>query len=346
MRILQIGAGSMGTRRLRDLQSRPGVALAVLDGRADRRGRARDRFGVETFADLEAAMNWGPTALIISTPPGTKGPYARLAVARGLHHFLEADFWCDRMAEIAAAARAQGIVSAPSTGLQGLPIVKGLAEAVRTRLGRLLGYQFCLSTYAPSWHPGEGVEYYARQRSTAPAREMVPFELNWLNPVFGPALEATGHCEKFGDLPDGAEDTWSLALRLRDGGLGQVTVTMACPLDYRRGCCFGTNAMIAWDVYSGDVVVHRTGEAAPRTANFGGVGGAVEAMYHAEIQGFVDALEGRSEWPHGHASNLFAAATLAAAEHGAATGTWVRVDPAMEIDPVPPARRPWIRPAA
>src|SRR6185295_11108100 len=93
MRILQIGAGSMGTRRLRDLHALPGVTIALLDAREDRRQRARDRFGLEVFSRLEDGLAWKPEALVISTPPGTKDAYVQTALDRGLHHFIEADIW-------------------------------------------------------------------------------------------------------------------------------------------------------------------------------------------------------------------------------------------------------------
>src|SRR5213083_326875 len=100
LRVLQIGAGSMGTRRLRDLSARPDVSLAVLEARTDRRDRAMQRFGVTAFADLEAAISWNPDALIISTPPDQHEKYVHLALERGLHHFCEANIWTPDLDEI------------------------------------------------------------------------------------------------------------------------------------------------------------------------------------------------------------------------------------------------------
>ena len=56
LKILQIGAGSMGNRRLRDLHQREDVALALYDEREDRRAAARARFGVMIFAKLEGRV--------------------------------------------------------------------------------------------------------------------------------------------------------------------------------------------------------------------------------------------------------------------------------------------------
>ena len=338
MKILQIGSGSMGTRRLRDLHQRPALELALYDERADRRSRAQERFGIKAFASLEEAVAWGPAALVISTPPGTKGPYIKLALERGLHHFSDADIWTYGAAEIERISRAKKLVSAPSASFAFLPLVKALGPLLRDHLGQLLSYQFYMATYMPGWHANEGSEYYARHRNTAPAREMIPFELQWLNAIFGPAVEVAGRFEKFGRLPGDTEDTWSLAMRLRDGGVGQLAITMACPVDYRRGCCFGTNGMATWDIYGGDLAIQVTGESAPRRHDFGSMASVLEGSYRDEINRFVDAVLGAERWPQSYAQGQYSSATLAAAERSHVTGRWTRVDPTADPEAAPPIR--------
>lgn len=335
MKILQIGAGSMGTRRLRDLHKRPGLALGLYDDREDRRLRAKERFGVAVFSDFPAALAWEPDALVISTPPGTKRDYLRLATERGLHHFSEADIWTYGMAAFEQTPRAKKIVCAPSASFAFLPLVRALGPLVRDRLGSLLSYQFFMATYMPGWHPGEGKEYYARHRDTAPAREMIPFELHWLNALFGPATAVAGSFGKHGALPGNTEDTWSLSMRLKSGGIGQMAITMACPSDYRRGACFGTNGMISWDIYGGDVTVQTSGEA-PSRQNFGAMRDVLEAAYSDEINTFIDALTGAKIWPQSYALSQQSSATLAAAEKSSVSGRWVTIDPDCEPALSPP----------
>lgn len=336
MKILQLGSGSMGMRRLRDLHKRPDITLALYDERADRRAAAQSRFGVKVFARLDEALAWGPQALIVSTPPGTKGDCITLAFERGLHHFSEADIWTYGAAS--RAAQNMSLVSAPSASMAFLPLVKQLGPLLRENLGRLLGYQFFMATYMPSWHPAEGPEYYARHRNTAPAREMIPFELNHLNAFFGPALEVAGRFEKFGALPGDTEDTWSMSMRLHNGGIGQLTITMACPIDYRRGSCFGTHGLATWDIYSGGVTLQTKDDKEPRRFDFGSVGQVIEASYFEEINTFVDAALGSKTWPNSYALSQASSAMLAAAEKSSVTGRWLPVDPAAEPDTAPPQR--------
>ena len=328
----------MGSRRLRDLSARGDVALAVFDERADRRDRAQQRFGVTTFGQLDAAMAWGPQALVISTPPGAKASFIQLALERGLHSFSEADIWSYGAAEIERRSREKKRVSASSASLRFLPVVRALSEAVRAHLGTLLSYQFFMATYMPGWHAEEGQEYYARHRNTAPAREMIPFELSWLQPIFGAATDVAGNYEKFGNLDGKIEDTWTMAMRLQTGATAQLAITMSCPVGYRRGVCFGTNAVISWDIYSGELTVQTKADAVPRTTNHGAIAAVLEKMYAEEIGAFIDAAMGRKPWLQPYSASQQSTATLAAAERSFLSGKWEPVDLARDPESDLPRR--------
>ena len=329
LKILQVGGGSMGARRLRDLSAREGMEVKVFDTRPDRRTAAADRFGIESFDSLAAAMRWKPDALVISTPPGTKGPFVELALDRSLHHFVEADIWSYGVAE--RAERATGLVCAPSLTFAYLPVIRALTEQLPSTIGTLLGYQFFLAGDMASWHPAEGREYYGRHRDTAPAREMVPFELAWLAEIFGRPQRVAGGFGRFSRREGAFEDTWTLQLELAQGGTGQLAVTMACPNDYRRGCAFGVNGMATWDVNRGEITL-QPGPGPVQVLQFGPIAQAVEAAYAAEINAFVDAIHSAKPWPHRYADYQFAIATLAAAESSAGQLDWVTIDPTREPD--------------
>ena len=105
---------------------------------------------------------------------------------------------------------------------------------VREELGPLHAFGYFLSVDGPRWHPGEGDEYYARHRATAPAREMVAFELIALDYIFGGPTNVAGYVSRRGALEMQSEDTWSLQMELESGAVGQLTVAMACPQTARQ----------------------------------------------------------------------------------------------------------------
>lgn len=339
MRVLQVGAGSMGTRRLRDLSGRDGIEVVVLDGRPDRREAAAQRFGVRPVADLDEALATRPDVFVISTPPDRHADYVRLALDTGRHFFCEADIWAHDLAEVERGADRHGIVAAPSCTLYFHPFVQELARAVREELGTLHAYGYLLSVDGRGWHPGEGTEYYARHRATAPAREMVPFELIALRHVFGEAVTVAGRVTRRGTVdtsgPEPGEDCWSLQMELAGGATGQLTVVMAPPQPVRQGWAVGDRGFLRFDLLAGTLERALPDLGDPYTRTICDWQAAYEPMYHSEMSRFLAAIRGEQPWPYPPRASAVVCGTLAAAELSMLTGRVEPVDPARQPAPMP-----------
>ncbi|MBZ0099992.1 MAG: Gfo/Idh/MocA family oxidoreductase [Taibaiella sp.] len=319
-RILQIGAGSMGSRRLRDLSLREDVEIVLYDQREDRRERASNRFGIKTFDNMASALEWGPEALIISTPPDMHHQYIEIALEKGYSHFCEADMWTADYDKILRVSREKRMISAPSFTSYFLPITTELKRIVDKELGRLYCYQFYLCFYLPTWHPGEGDEFYANHRSTSGGREVVPFEMSLLNYLFGIPVDACGTVARRGLFDMDSEDTWCLQVKLDNGGTGQMIVIMTSPYVKRGGWFAGVNGFVEFDIISGKV--HRKFPVSDidEVLETGSVKEIIETAYFNEINTFVNTLQGKAEWPFNYKDNAISTSTLAAAEKSAISG--------------------------
>ncbi len=315
-------------RRMRDAAQRTDVALAVYDARPDRAMAAAKAFNIPCFTDLDKSLAWKPDALSISTPPDQHTQFVQLALDRGLHHFCEANIWTDDWRLIAHKSEQHGLVCAPSCSFYFNPLVAELKHLVDSQLGTLHGFQFVLTTYMPDWHPTEGDEYYARQRNTTAGREMVPFELLWLNDVFGVPQSVRGAVRQRSQLASNnekLEDSWSLQIDLECGAVGQMAVFMGCPSVSRQGWCIGENGLIEFDVWRG-IVKCRLRDQADTTQSFGGLTDSVETFYRDETYAFIDAVRGKGNWPMNYRAASIATATLAAAELSSLSASKERVD--------------------
>jgi predicted dehydrogenase len=319
MRILQIGAGSMGSRRLRDLRRQDGVELTLFDGRADRRIAAAGRFGVPAVTSLRDGLAGSPDALIISTPPDQHADYIRVARESGLHYFCEADIWAFH-----PTAAAPGAVAAPSCSLYFHPFVQELHRVVAEELGTLHAYGYLLSVDAPGWHPGEGAEYYARHEATSPAREMVPFELIALEHIFGEPVAVSGRVVRRGRLDLPGPDSYSLQMELACGATGQLTVVMASPGTARQGWAVGDRGAIRFDLLAGTLEMDNSARFVCDWVR------ETEPMYAREISAFLAAVRGEARWPYPGEKASVVCGTLAAAERSMHSGRAERVDPARQ----------------
>lgn len=337
MRVLQIGAGSMGTRRMRDLSAlgrgTDAFDIRLLDNRADRRASAAERFGIAGVADLDAAWAFNPDAVVVSTPPHLHVEYVTAALERGLHVFCEADIWPFDVGVVRRAqAQHAGLVAAPSATLRFQPVVREVARIVRDEMGTVHAFGYVLSVDAPSWHPGEGPEYYARHRATAPAREMTAFELIALQQIVGPARAVSGLVTRRGALDAETEDTFALQYLTESGAAGQLTVVMAAPEVARRGWVAADAGVLHFDLLSG-TIERRRPDGTLDSRFVCDWSATLEDVYLDEISTFVAAIEGRALWPYSYAESALVCATLAAAETSALTG---RIEPVYEgLAPAP-----------
>lgn len=320
-KVLQVGSGSMGNRRMRDLSARGDLEIGLYEPLEDRRQAAMERFGISGFHSLESALAWGPDIMIISTPPHTHTALVEIALQQGLHFFCEAElFPCDYR-KVERAVQENKRIAAPSCTMIFMPIIRRLKQIVAEQLGALHAYSFSLSANTLGWHPGEtAANYYALNRSTNGTREMTVFELSPLSHLFGDPIEVAGTLRSGGELGDQMEDTWSLQMRLEHGSTGQLQVFGGSPQTIRKGMAVGANGLIEFDVMSGRIVRALPKLGIHDTIECGSISSVLETVYRTEISTFIDATAGRSDWPHTYRKACLYAGTLAAAEYSAATG--------------------------
>lgn len=331
----------MGTRRIRDLHgqvfSGEMVEVCLHEERNDRRETVADRFGIGAYGDLEEAMSWEPDALVISTPPAAHLDFVRLAVERGLPYFCEAEIW-QLPADLRASIAQSGQVAASSATLMFHPLFGYAREVIEEALGRLHAFGYLLSVDAPSWHPGEGNEYYARHRATAPAREMTAFELIALQYLVGHAARVTATVTQQGELGIDAEDTYCLQYSTTGGTTGQLSVLMACPDLARGGWFAGSDGILMCDLLKGITSLSTGQGSGSEVRDFGALPSVLEAVYATEIGAFVAAIHDEADWPFSIDDSARVCGTLAAAETSALTGRSEPVDPDRSPAPFPDAR--------
>jgi predicted dehydrogenase len=123
----------------------------------------------------------GIDALVISTPPDRHVEWYERAAEADIRFFSEANVLTPHP-EWAAARGATGCISAT---WRFHPLVHELRTALRNE--EVLSVHHAYGGYLPAWHPWERYdEFYAgARRETCAAREMVPFELDWVCWAFG-----------------------------------------------------------------------------------------------------------------------------------------------------------------
>ncbi len=228
LKFLVVGLGSMGKRRVRNLLAMGYKDVAGFDPREDRRNEANAKSGITTYGDFEAALDAvKPDALVISTPPQHHMTYARAGFERGLSCFVEASVVdADKALELYERSKDSPHLVAPSCTMRYYPGPKKVRELIRAgAIGKPLNINYQTGQYLPDWHPWERIEdFYVSNRDTGACREIVPFELTWLNDIFGEPEPLACARAKLTDMNADIDDVYHCLLRYPGPVLANVTV--------------------------------------------------------------------------------------------------------------------------
>ncbi len=251
MKFLVVGLGSMGKRRIRNLQALGHTALAGFDPRDDRREEASSRYRVGIFDSFDKALaEFKPDALVISTDPSLHMEYAQPAVNQGLHCFIEASVVeGERIAELCKALEGTKLVMVPSCTMRYYPGPIAIRDIIRSgKIGKPLNLNYLTGQYLPDWHPWEHIQdFYVSKRETGGAREIVPFELTWINEIFGDPMPLACVKEKLTDMEADIDDLYHCLLRYPNDMLANVTVeVISRPKAIRELNILGSSGRLAF----------------------------------------------------------------------------------------------------
>jgi len=332
LKFLVVGLGSMGKRRIRNLQYLKAGEIIGFDLREGRRREAEEKYNVKTFGGFEEALSENPDAVIISTPPDLHIKYALIAAQNDIHFFTEASVVSDGMDELIRLIRNKKIVAAPSCTMRFHPAIRKIKELVNSELiGKSLVFTYHSGQYLPDWHPWEDYrKFYVARRATGAAREIVPFELVWLTWVFGSVDTVSCMKGKVSDLDVDIDDVYQVLLKFREGILGHLLVDVVARAPTRVFRLLGSRGTIEWDwnrkvvrVYDAEKKAwedYPVDEGKPEKGYIVG-----EGMYIEEMRAFLTAIKGGKKYPYTFEEDRKILHLLCTAEKSSDTGAHVRV---------------------
>lgn len=305
--ILVIGLGSMGKRRIRNLQALGIKNIFGYDARHDRVKEASATYNVKCFTDLTLALSESkPQAFVISVPPDVHHEYMKKVIDMGLPFFVEASVVDTDMEKIIAESKKKNVFAAPSSTLYFHPAIKKIFELInKNYLGTLSNIMYHMGGYLPDWHTYEKVsEFYVSKKETGGAREIVPFELTWMTKLFGFPKSLVATVKKTIDI-EGAPDIDDTYNSILDYG----TFTMVLTVDVvtrhaaRRLVINGSLRQLEWDWNANCVKVFHHDRNEWETFTYETIAAAggynkniTEQMYIDEMQAFLKGISNPSSY--------------------------------------------------
>jgi predicted dehydrogenase len=333
MKFLIIGLGSMGKRRIRNLQFLRAGEIIAFEPREDRRRDGEEKYGIRAFADIKKALSEEPDAIVVSTPPDRHHEYAMLAANSSKHFFVEASVISQGMEEIINACSGKNIVAAPSCTMRFHPAVRKIKELVDSDIiGKILTFTYHSGMYLPDWHPWEDYRtFYVSKRETGACREIVPYELSWMVSVLGRVKEISGMRDKLTNLDTNIDDAYQILMKFESGMLGHMLVDVISRAPYRCLKLLSEEGVLTWEWGSGIRVYKagdRTWEEYPEEPGISVEGydqKIKEEPYIEEMRRFIEAIKGGTPYPYTLEDDLAVLRVLEAAEKSSDEGVHVRL---------------------
>lgn len=254
MKFLVIGLGSMGKRRIRNLQALKEKEIAGFDICKNRTAEAHKKYNITTYTDFQETINnFNPDVFIISTPPDKHMQYAYYAFENNKHCFIEASVVESiKILKLHEKVKNSNLIIVPSSTMGYFPAPKKFKELVKSKIiGEPLNFNYQSGQYLPDWHPWEKIEdFYVSNPHTGGCREIVPFELTWINELFGDAKPLACVKKKLTNINANIDDIYHCILEYENKLIMNLTVEVVSrPKAVRDFRLLGTKGEI---VYSSD----------------------------------------------------------------------------------------------
>lgn len=303
MKILQIGLGSMGKRRIRNLQYLGYKDIVAFDLRDDRRSEVSKLYEIECVASINDIDLASFTHFIVSTPPDKHSEYALLGLENNIHVFIEASVLDDKYSELIALSAKKNTLIAPSCTMRFDPLNKKTKEILDSNiLGKKIFLQHHFGLYLPSWHPYESIKsFYVSKRETGAAREIVPFDLVYISWLGGkPKGLVSGLISKTGVLDIDIDDIYSLQYQTENNCHVQFTIDVISKKAYRTTRIVCENGSIELDTVKGELSVFNANENKWQLFNRAqlSITKSTEEMYILEMDKFINASLGNDSWDY------------------------------------------------
>ena len=248
MRVIVIGLGSMGKRRIRLMRGFfPGCEICGVDSRQDRREEAEKLYGIDTCPDLDQAIRtFCPEAAFVCTAPLAHSAIIRSLLSHGISVFTEINLVTDGYDENTSLAREKGV----TLFLSSTPLYREEMRWIEDHVHSLASpvwYRYHVGQYLPDWHPWENYKnFFVGDSRTGGVREILAIEFPWLESAFSEVAGFSAVSSKLTELSVGYDDSLALILKHRNGTVGSLLIDVVSRKAVRDLEIIGEQTYVRW----------------------------------------------------------------------------------------------------
>lgn len=185
MKVLVVGYGSMGRRRIRLLSSIvKNPTFLCVDNNPERVNEI-EKAGLKAFKSLTDAINEKPDLAFVCTSPGHHAEIISQLVLHKVPVFTELNLVSDKYDEILREANENNVVVFMSSTMLYNRQIQNIDRIVKTS-EKPVTYIYHIGQYLQDWHPWESYKnFFIGRKETNGVREIYAIQLPWIINSFG-----------------------------------------------------------------------------------------------------------------------------------------------------------------
>ena len=247
MKIIVIGLGSMGKRRIRLLSENKDVQLIGVDSQESRIEEVKEKFGIPCYSSLSDAVSAEKIdAAVISTSPLSHASIIKECLNNNLHVFTEINLVQDGYDENIQLAKEKGLVLFLSSTFLYRKETTAIIDKVHQAKSPV-NYIYHVGQYLPDWHPWESYNnYFIGNPRTNGCREILAIDLPWILTAFGSVKRVYAVKSKNTALNINYNDNYLITLEHENGAKGVFAADVVARKPYRHIDVYAEDLQLSW----------------------------------------------------------------------------------------------------
>lgn len=303
MKVLVVGYGSMGRRRIRLFKQLDKNAHFICVDSNPKRVTQIKEDGHEAYSVLTEAIKEKPDVAFVSTSPLTHASIIPVLLKNKINTFTEMNLSTknyDKMIQLAKEDNVKLFLS--STMLYKIQIQK-IKELVQKE-AQPLTYICHIGQYLPDWHPWESYkDFFIGRKESNGCREIYAIQLPWIVDTFGEVKKLTAISQKATNLEIDYDDSYITTFEHTNGTKGVFVVDVVSRVATTYIEIIGENLHITWDGSNDGLRIYNVAKKETETFvayknlvhNDNYAANIVENTYLDEIKDFLSYVENGTE---------------------------------------------------
>ena len=248
MKIIVIGLGSMGKRRIRLLKEHQDIEIYGIDSNQERCNEVTEKFGAKCFGSIsDAVKNEKINCAFVCTSPLSHSAIINECLKNNLHIFTEINLVSDGYDENIQLAKEKNLVLFLSSTFLYRKETQMIIDKVKDRNSKL-NYIYHVGQYLPDWHPWESYNnYFIGNPKTNGCREIMAIDMPWLITAFGKIKNISAVKSKNTNLNISYNDNYLITIEHETGAKGVFAVDVVTRKPIRHIDVYGEDIQISWN---------------------------------------------------------------------------------------------------